>query len=282
MNDTGGVTMTQISQLREEFGFSPSRALGQNFLIDANISAKIADAVETSPVLEVGPGLGSLTVQLACRCDHVHAIEFDMHIIEPLKHVLSGFGVVDKVSITRDDIMKVDIQSVCTSEGISTIAGNLPYNISAPLLVDIARFAPVVTTVVAMVQKEVADRFCALEQTRQISAATLKTLYFMEIEKLFDVGQNSFYPAPKVESSVIKMVRRDQPLVDVDDVEAFFSLIDTSFNQRRKMLRKSYSTLFGERANDIFQQANVDPMFRPEQCTLADFARLYLAWKVSE
>jgi 16S rRNA (adenine1518-N6/adenine1519-N6)-dimethyltransferase len=277
-----GLTRAHVKELSDQYGVTPSRALGQNFIVDANIVAKIADAITTpTNVIEIGPGLGSLTIFLARTCEHVYAIEYDAHIIEPLRDVLARFELADNVTIDHKDVMDVDLQLMCTEKNIQTIVGNLPYNISATLIVDIARKVPACTQLVVMVQKEVADRLCAPLKSRNVSSATLKAQFFMEAQTLFDVGHQAFVPKPRVDSTVMTMTRRVTPLVDIGDadIDTYFSLIETAFSQRRKMLRRSLAGLFGERANNIFQASAVDPTLRPEQCDHGDFHSLFVAWE---
>lgn len=273
-----GVTLNVLKDLQSQYQISASKALGQNFIIDPNITRKIAKTIDPGKnVIEVGPGIGSLTVPLARSSRRVYAIEFDEHILAPLQDVLSRFEVSDKVEIIHSDIMNVDLEAICIDKNVDTIIGNLPYNISAPLLADIARKVPRATTVVAMVQKEVGQRLAARQGTRSVSSITLKCQYYMDIHVLFEVAIQSFIPRPRVDSVVIKLTRRERDKDDLsqNDVDKMFVLIDTAFSQRRKMLRQSLKQRFGIQLNHIFQRANVDPTLRPEQCLLEDFVKLY-------
>lgn len=275
-----GVTLSVLKELQQNYSVSASRALGQNFLVDPNISSKIAEAIKPdSNVIEIGPGIGSLTVPLARRSHHVFAIEYDQHILNPMNHVLDQFDVKDKVTVLNEDVMNVDLEKMCVDNKVETIIGNLPYNISAPLLANIARTTPGARNVVAMVQREVGERLGAALGTREVSSITYKVQFYMEVTTLFSVPRQSFIPQPRVDSIVIALNRRETPLVDVDasKVDQFFGMIDTAFGQRRKMLRKSLAAYLGESSNNIFQAANLDPTLRPEQCTLDDFARLFHA-----
>lgn len=280
MDDSTGVTLSVLKELQQRHNVRASRALGQNFLVDPNISRKISEVIPAGlNVIEVGPGIGSLTVPLARRCKSVHAIEYDEHILEPLSDVLKQFDVSDNVTVHHEDVMNVDLEQLCRNNDVHTIMGNLPYNISAPLLATIARSTPSATTVVAMVQKEVGERLSSPLKTRAVSSITLKCQFFMDIEIAFAVPRQSFIPQPRVDSVVITMKRRDNQLADIptDEVDAFFMIIDTAFNQRRKMLRQSLKAKYGENLNNVFQAADVDPTLRPEACDLDDFARLYKA-----
>ena len=280
---SSGVTLSTLRELQEKYGVSASKALGQNFLVDPNMPKKIAALIKPEEsVLEVGPGVGSLTVALAKSAKKVVAIEYDKHILDPLQDVLNQFNVSDRVHVINEDVMTVDLEKICSENNINTIAGNLPYNISAPLLANIARFVPSAKFVVAMVQKEVGDRFCAKQKTREVSAVTLKTQLFMEVNSEFKVARQSFVPQPRVDSVIITMKRRSNLALDIEssDIEPLFSLIDTGFSQRRKMMRQSLKSLLGEKISDIFTYAGLDSTLRPEQCDLNDFAKLLKSWKV--
>lgn len=275
-----GVTLGVLKDLQNTFSVNASRALGQNFLIDPNISRKIAESISPKEnVIEIGPGIGSLTVPLARHSRHVYAIEYDQHILDPLNEILHRCNVADKVDVTHDDVMNVDLEKICAECDVDTIIGNLPYNISAPLLATMARKVPRAKNVVAMVQKEVGERLGAEMGTRQVSSITYKVQFYMDVVTLFSVPRQSFVPQPRVDSIVIRLTRREKPLVDIDadKVDRFFSMIDVAFNQRRKMIRKSLQSYLGEAGNDIFVSAHLDPMLRPEQCTLQDFAALFCA-----
>ena len=280
-NSTAGITPSVLKELQADFGVKASKALGQNFLIDPNMCNKIAQMLpENTNVIEIGPGVGSLTVQLARRAKKVFAIELDKHMLAPLGAMLERYEVAENVETINDDVMKVDLQQLCLENEVEYIFGNLPYNISAPLLADISLLAPKVKCVVAMVQKEVGERLSAKQGTRQVGAITYKTQYFMDIENLFQVPKMSFIPRPHVDSVVIKMERRashDQVL-DGPEVKKMFKLIETAFSQRRKMLRQSLKLLLGEQLDTIFVAANVDPTRRPEQLENNEFMELNRAW----
>lgn len=276
-----GVTLGVLQELQQKYRVTASKALGQNFLVDANISRKIAEAIEPDQnVIEVGPGIGSLTVPLARRSNRVIAIEFDAHILDPLNEVLTDFEVSEKVEVIHSDVMEVELQKLCLEKDVRTIIGNLPYNISAPLLADIAIKTPVVETVVAMVQREVGERLAAKQGTRAVSSITLKCQYFMDIKVLFDVPSQSFIPRPRVDSVVVSMSRHDraEPL-KTDAIKEMFSMIDMAFSQRRKMMRQSLKSMFGSDVAEIFELSGVAPTIRPEQCTLDDFLNVYRAYK---
>lgn len=278
-----GLTPSLLKELQSNYGFKASKALGQNFLVDPNLCTKIAHYLPVgSNVLEIGPGIGSLTLHLARQANKVIAIELDKHLLNPLNCVLDTFGVPEKVDVINQDIMKTDLELLCSKNNIEYIFGNLPYNISAPLLADISRKVPNVKCVVAMVQKEVGERLSAKLGTRAVGAITYKCQFFMEIENIVHVPKMSFIPRPHVDSVVIKMDRRadkdPRAILSSSQTDEMFELIDTAFAQRRKMLRQSLKIFFGSHLEAVFELAKVDPTLRPEQLTSEDFLNLYTSW----
>ena len=177
-----GITPSVLKNLQVKYGVKASKALGQNFLVDPNICEKIARILpKDENALEIGPGIGSLTVQLAKRANRVTAIELDKHLLAPLENILTDFKVADKVDVINDDIMRTNMEVLCSRSDIKYVFGNLPYNISAPLLADIAQLVPSVKCVVAMVQKEVGQRLSAKQGTRQVGAITYKCQHLWKL-----------------------------------------------------------------------------------------------------
>ena len=275
-----GVTPAILKDLQHKYGVKASKALGQNFLVDSNICQKISSSLQDGEnVIEIGPGIGSLTLHLAKRANTVTAIELDTHMLKPLNDILSRSNSLDQVDVLNEDVMKVDLQSLSIETNSKKIFGNLPYNISAPLIANIVRGVDNIETLIVMVQKEVGERLLAKQGTRDVGAITYKCQYFMEIEKLFQVPKMSFIPRPHVDSIVIKLTRKpvlELPL-ESSQVNELFSIIDVAFAKRRKMLRQSLKDIFGENLAAIFETANVDPEKRPEQLTNENFLNLYNA-----
>lgn len=277
-----GITPRILKQLKNDFGLKASKALGQNFLVDQNYCTKIIDLIEDKQsVLEVGPGVGSLTVMLAKAHYEVYAVEYDEHIIEPLNFLLEKFDVKNMVHVEHKDILEVDINTVLTQIASNTVVGNLPYNISATLLMSIAQNVQQAQNVIAMVQKEVGERFCAPLKTRGVSGVTLKSRFYMDCEMCFDVPRNVFVPSPNVDSCVIRFIRKQNPfeLIKETDVASYFKLIDAGFSMRRKMLRQSLKPILGAKVLDVLNKSGIDPTLRAEQCDLSDFASIFLASK---
>lgn len=280
---TIGITPSTIKQLKEDFSLRASKALGQNFLVDANICYKIANLVDNEEsVVEVGPGVGSLTLALAGSGYKVRCIEYDEHILEPLNFVLNHFGVQDQVAIDNEDVLNVDLNQRLLDVKSNTVIGNLPYNIAATLVMKIAQEFSQAKTIIAMVQKEVAERFCSPLKNRAVSGVTLKSRFFMDAQLCFDVPRTVFMPAPNVDSSVMKLTRRQNPyeVISQSEVAEFFKIIDAGFSMRRKMLRQSLKPLLGKDVGDILIASGVDGTLRAEQCDLDDFISIYQASKV--
>ncbi len=277
-----GITPNTIKQLKEDFGLKASKALGQNFLIDQNYCNKIATLIpENASVIEVGPGVGSLTLALAKHGHSVLAFEFDEYILEPLNYILEKFDMKSLVDVVHKDIMQVDLDQSLKDINSNIIVGNLPYNISATLLMNIAQNTKEANLVIAMVQKEVGERFSSPLKSRGVSGVTLKSRFFMDCEICFDVPRNVFIPAPNVDSCVIKLTRKLDPYSKIakTDVIEFFKLIDSGFSMRRKMLRQSLKPILGDSIGKILESSGVDPTLRAEQCDLDDFASIFLEIK---
>lgn len=272
--------ISTIKSLLEKHGFKFSKALGQNFLTAAWVPQKIADsslADEDSVMLEVGPGIGCLTKELSARSAFVCAVELDKRLPDVLEESLSGCS---NVFIINDDIMKMDIDALADkyfSDHTPRVCANLPYNITTPVLsklIDSGRFQ----SITVMIQKEVAQRICALPGTSEYGAFSVYVNYYMEPEILFDVTSDCFIPQPKVTSTVIRMVKRSSPPVMVRDEKLFFRIVKASFAQRRKTLLNALSAAFSNYTKDdlavILGQAGLDLKVRGEVLGIEEFARL--------
>lgn len=267
-----------IRALLEEHGFKFSKALGQNFLINAAIPQMIAGssmADKNSGVLEIGPGIGCLTKELAVLADKVAAVELDKRLPDVLKVSLAEF---DNIEIISGDIMKLDISEIIDTkfQGLTPrVCANLPYNITTPVLTKLiacGRFE----TITVMIQREVAKRICASPASSDYGAFGIFVGYYMEPELLFDVSPDCFMPQPKVTSSVIRLTRRKTPPVDVKDTSLLFRVIKGAFAQRRKTLLNSLSSSFPEipkqALSDTLIACNIDLKTRGEVLDLQSFA----------
>ncbi|MCY3637419.1 MAG: 16S rRNA (adenine(1518)-N(6)/adenine(1519)-N(6))-dimethyltransferase RsmA [bacterium] len=264
------LTRTQVLDLLDRHGLAPSRAMGQNFVVDPNTIDAMVRAAELAPedsVVEIGPGLGSLTRALAAEVDHVLAVEADRHLLAPLAEVADApnIEIVHADATTPEWRTKLDL-----SEKRWALVANLPYNIAIPLLLDLLDNEPRIGTFTFMVQREVADRLVAAVGTKAYGIPTLKVAYWCEARIVRSVPATVFYPRPRVSSAVVRLERLPAPAVDADP-DRLFSLIRTAFGQRRKMLRRS---LAAHVTSDHFAQAAIETTARPEQLTLSDWARL--------
>ena len=264
------LTRSQVLDLLDRHGLAPSRAMGQNFVVDPNTIAAMVRAAELSPedsVVEIGPGLGSLTRALAAEVGHVLAVEADRHLLAPLAEVAD----TPNVEIVHADATTAGWRAkLGLADRRWALVANLPYNIAVPLLLDLLDNEPRIEAFTFMVQKEVAERLAAPVGTKAYGIPTLKVAYWCEARIVRMVPATVFYPRPRVSSAVVRLVRRPEPAVDADP-DRLFTLIRTAFGQRRKMLRRSLASRV---TSDHFAQSGVDPTARPEHLTLADWAEL--------
>lgn len=257
--------------LLARYGVAPRRSLGQNFVVDPQLVERIvglADVDENSDVVEIGPGLGTMTRLLVKNARRVVAVEKDAGLARLLRDEL---GTADRrLQLVEADAMSVDWSGLLDPDSEWLLVANLPYNVAVPVLMHVLDNAPMVTRAVVMVQKEVADRLTASPGGRTIGAPTIHMAWFASATAAFDVPPTAFHPEPRVVSTVMDIRRRESPSssVDVSDV---MSLVDRAFAQRRKMLRSSLGRTVGE---EVFERAGIDPTLRPEQLGLADWVAL--------
>lgn len=272
-----------IKALLARHGFHFSKSLGQNFLIEAWVPRDIAEVSGAGAgvgVVEIGPGIGPLTVELARRAEKVAAIELDRALLPILDETLAGF---DNVSVISGDVMSLDLKALVQEHmpGLTPmVCANLPYNITTPVLTKLAE-APCFESVTVLLQKEVARRLAAPQGSSDGGAFTLWLQYHMETEVLFDVPAAKFFPAPKVDSAVLRCVRRVKPAVEAGDEAFFFRVVRGAFLLRRKTLANSLAAALPEMGREAVQAALEDcglpPSVRGERLTLEDFARLAAA-----
>ncbi len=267
-------TRTELVALLEEHGLKPSRALGQNFVVDPNTVRRIARLADVGPgalVLEIGAGLGSLTLALVETGAEVHAMEVDRYLLGPLRSVVAPHGV----TVHHADALTAPYDQILRGRDAVVVA-NLPYNVATPLVLHLLEDEPLIKRMLVMVQKEVGERFAAQAGDEAYGAASLRVQYFADAKVIGKVGPSVFLPKPKVDSALVSIVRRERVRVDPDIVSesALFEVIRTSFGQRRKMLRRS---LAGWVTDGVFERADVAETRRPEELTLEEFARLAAA-----
>jgi 16S rRNA (adenine1518-N6/adenine1519-N6)-dimethyltransferase len=266
------VTLTrgEVLDLLERHRLRPSRALGQNFVTDPNTVRRIARLADVGPedrVVEVGAGLGSLTLALAETGASVTAVEADKYLVPVLRAVVEEAGA--DVDVVEGDALRLDWPALLGDERWVLVA-NLPYNIATPLLVELLERAPGIERMLVMVQREVAERLAAPAGTGARGGVSVKVEYWASASVVGRVPASVFVPRPKVESALVRLDRHAAPLVDADRA-ALFALVDRGFGQRRKMLRRS---LAGVVDPACFDKAAVAPSARPEELTLDEWARL--------
>ena len=268
-----------VHYICKRFDIKMSKKLGQNFLIKRGIVDEIVHAAELTvgePVLEVGPGIGTLTQGLAQSGADVTAIELDRRLLEVLDTTLASY---DNVRIIHGDVLKLDVPMIMNHKPFKVVA-NLPYYITTPIIMSLLESKLPIERLVVMVQKEVALRMVAKPGTKDYGALSVAVQYYTEPDIVLDVPPKSFLPAPTVTSSVIRCVLRDKPPVDVIDEKLFFRVVKAGFAQRRKTFSNTMKTtgLTRDRIEELLAKANIDGQRRGETFTLQEFADVANAW----
>lgn len=269
--------LSDLSTMREilgRHGFTFSKALGQNFLINPSVCPRMAElcgADEESGVLEIGPGMGVLTRELAKRSKKTVAVELDTRLLPVLAETLADYP---NASVVQGDVMKLDLHRLLQEEfpGMRVaVCANLPYYITSPVIMKILEEKLPITALTVMVQKEAAERICAKPGTRACGAVSAAVQYYAEPEILFQVSRGSFLPAPNVDSTVIRLNVRPQPPVELRSEKGFFRLVKAAFGQRRKTALNAVSAGMGlpkEQVAQAMERAGLAPNARAEQMTL--------------
>ena len=268
-----------VHYICKRFDIKMSKKLGQNFLIKRGIVDEIVHAAELTvgePVLEVGPGIGTLTQGLAQSGADVTAIELDRRLLEVLDTTLASY---DNVRIIHGDVLKLDVPTIMNHKPFKVVA-NLPYYITTPIIMSLLESKLPIERLVVMVQKEVALRMVAKPGTKDYGALSVAVQYYTEPDIVLDVPPKSFLPAPAVTSSVIRCVLRDKPPVDVIDEKLFFRVVKAGFAQRRKTFSNTMKTtgLTRDRIEELLAKTNIDGQRRGETFTLQEFADVANAW----
>lgn len=259
---------SRINELLEQSGLAPRRDLGQNFVADANTVRRIASLADVgvgNHVVEIGAGLGSLTLALADTGADVTAVEVDPGVVPVLRDVVANRA---NVTVVEADAMRADWSEILAGHECWTLVANLPYNVATPLVCDVLDDVPAIESMLVMVQREVAERFAAPPGNKQYGAVSVKVAYWATARVVGHVPASVFVPRPNVESALVRIDRHQPP--DVDRV-TLFALVRTAFGQRRKMLRRS---LAGTVDPAVFVAAGVSPEARPEQLGIDDWVRL--------
>ena len=273
----------------ERHGFTFKKSFGQNFLTDTNILQKIVDTAEIDDqvnVIEIGPGIGALTEFLAERAAQVMAFEIDHRLVPILADTLRDF---ENVTVVNEDILKVDlaqhIQNFKNPDLPIKVVANLPYYITTPILMHLIESGIPFSEFVVMMQKEVADRISAKPNTKAYGSLSIAVQYYMTAKVAFIVPRTVFVPAPNVDSAILKMLRRPEPAVAVEDEKFFFKVSKASFTHRRKTLWNNLTGYFGktdeikDKLTKALDQAGLSPSVRGEALGLEEFASLADALK---
>ena len=274
------IIRTQDILRRHDFNFK--KKFGQNFLTDHNILTKISQTAELSKevnVIEIGPGIGSLTQYLLEEAAEVMAFEIDKSLIPILEETMAPY---DNFTLVSADILKVDllseIQKFKNPNLPIKVVANLPYYITTPILMHLIESKIPFSEFVVMMQKEVADRIAASPKTKAYGSLSIAVQYYMEASVAFIVPRTVFIPAPNVDSAILKMVRREAPLVEVEDEEWFFKTMHSSFVHRRKTLMNNLQAAFGKESKPeiekLLAQAEISPTIRGEALSIEEFAKL--------
>lgn len=262
----------EASDLLADHGLSPSRALGQNFVVDPNTVRRIARLADVGPgdhVVEIGAGLGSLTLALAETGAAVTAVEIDHHVLPALRSVLAERA--PEVDLVEGDAMALDWGATLAAAPSWVLVANLPYNVATPLVLDVLDDVPAVERLLVMVQKEAGERLAAGVGDPAYGIPSVKVAYHGSAALVGTVGPNVFLPRPKVDSVLVSITRHPGGPVVTADPDRLFALVRAGFGQRRKMLRRSLAGLVDP---DAFAAADVAPTARAEELSVADWARL--------
>ena len=283
MNNRAVATPTRTKEILSKYGFSFKKSLGQNFLVDVNILKNIiehAGIEKEAGAIEIGPGIGALTEQLAIHSDKVVAFEIDQRLLPILDDTLQDYENVD---IINKDILKADVEEVIKEQFTSGqpihVVANLPYYITTPILMKLLMDRLPINSLTVMIQKEVADRMAASPNSKSYGSLSIAVQYYTEAQVVMNVPKTVFQPQPNVDSAVLHLKMRNQPPVDVKDEDFFFDVVKATFGQRRKTLMNNLARHFKgqydkEALNSYLEQIEIDPMRRGESLSMDEFAKL--------
>ena len=276
------LTPTEIRELASKLDLKPTKKLGQNFVTDQNTVEKIVRTSKVSKdsiVLEVGPGLGSLTLALLATGAKVFAVEIDQRLAEllPITAKAKGFSG-DQLEVINKDALEITNSDV---KNPNILVANLPYNVSVPVIIHILETFPSIENYLVMVQSEVADRLAASPGSRTYGSPSVKLQWYGEVSKAGSVSRSVFWPVPNVDSDLVQITRKKD--VDQSIRKELFAVVDAAFSQRRKMLRSALSSMCAgsEKASEILESAQIDPQLRGEALNVDDYVRLTYAMKKS-
>lgn len=265
----------ETQMILNQYGLRAKKRLGQNFLINQDVIDNIvtlSDISENDVVIEIGPGIGSLTKALIGRAKKVIAIELD----DDMVNVLNGRFQGERLEVLHDDVLKVDLNSIVNKYDKVKVVANLPYYITSPIVMMLLEGRFNIESITVMVQKEVAERFCSENGSRDYGAITVSVKYFSKPSIIIDVPKDNFLPVPEVDSCVVKFDILKKPSVDVIDEKVFFRIIRCAFNQRRKTINNSLAS--GEFSKEIIlnvlDKLGLDYKLRAEDLSIFDFANI--------
>jgi len=276
------LTPTEIRELAAKLDLKPTKKLGQNFVTDQNTVEKIVRISKVNKdciVLEVGPGLGSLTLALLATGAKVFAVEIDQRLAEllPITAKSKGFNG-DQLEVINKDALEITTIDV---KNPNILVANLPYNVSVPVIIHILETFPSIENYLVMVQSEVADRLAAQPGSRTYGSPSVKLQWYGDVSKAGSISRSVFWPVPNVDSDLIQITRKKD--VDQSIRQELFAVVDAAFSQRRKMLRSALSSMCAgsEKASEILESAQIDPQLRGEALNVDDYVRLTYAMKKS-
>ncbi|OLS34154.1 16S rRNA (adenine(1518)-N(6)/adenine(1519)-N(6))-dimethyltransferase RsmA [Bacillus sp. MRMR6] len=277
-------TPIRTRTILEKYGFSFKKSLGQNFLIDTNILRRIVDFSEVNEntgAIEIGPGIGALTEQLARSSKKVVAFEIDQRLLPILSDTLSPY---DNVKIIHQDVLTADVQGVIDTEFTDMsdlmVVANLPYYVTTPIIMKLLEEKLPIRGIVCMLQKEVADRISASPGTKDYGSLSIAVQYYTKAETVMIVPKTVFVPQPNVDSAVIRLTRRETPAVEVQDENFFFQVTKASFAQRRKTILNNLTSQLPdgkqkkEQVLAALNSAGIEPTRRGETLSLQEFGKL--------
>lgn len=272
-------TPSVTKEILAKYDLRAKKGFGQNFLVDPKIVERCAQEAHCEgAVIEIGPGIGSLTEQLAIHSKHVTAYEVDEDLIPVLQDTLSAY---QNVEIILEDFLSCDLRrkvdELKGKYGMVSVCANLPYYITSPVLFRLFEEAPDIPYITVMVQKEVGDRFAANVNDREYSALSVEAQYLYNVKKLFSVPARSFNPSPNVDSSIIQFVRKDMH-ESQEEIRAFFAFVKVCFKQRRKTIYNNLKEIMdGGQAMNILEAAGIAPAKRAQELTIVQLKALYEA-----
>jgi 16S rRNA (adenine1518-N6/adenine1519-N6)-dimethyltransferase len=276
-------TPSRTKEILSKYQFSFKKSLGQNFLVDVNILENIikhAGIDQSSGAIEVGPGIGALTEQLAIHADRVVAYEIDKRLLPILRDTLQDYS---NVELIHQDILQADVADAIKTHFLPGqpvhIVANLPYYITTPILMKLLREKLPVSSLTVMIQKEVAQRMAAKPNSKSYGSLTIAVQYYTEASVVMQVPRQVFMPQPNVDSSILRLVIREQPPVQVEDEDFFFKLVQACFAQRRKTLRNNLTNFYKETydketISGLLETTGIDGMRRGESLSMEEFALL--------